>query len=40
MGVETSSLTLKEEHKSRLFENRVLRRTGGWRKFDEELQKF
>jgi hypothetical protein len=40
-GCETWSLTLREEHKLRLFENRVLRRifgprrdgvTGGWRK--------
>jgi hypothetical protein len=42
------SLTLREEHKLKVFENRVLRRifgqkgdeiTGDWRKFhDEELQ--
>jgi hypothetical protein len=40
-GCETWSLTLREEHKLRVFENRVLRRifgpkrdgvTGGWRK--------
>jgi hypothetical protein len=40
-GCETWSLTLKEEHRQRVFENRVLRRifgpkrdevTGGWRK--------
>jgi hypothetical protein len=40
-GCETWSLTLKEEHRLRVFENRVLRRvfrlkrdevTGGWRK--------
>jgi hypothetical protein len=40
-GCKTWSLTLKEEHNLRLFENRVLRRifgpkrdgvTGGWRK--------
>jgi hypothetical protein len=40
-GCETLSLTLKEEHKLRVFENRVLRRifgpkrdevTGEWRK--------
>jgi hypothetical protein len=41
-GCETWSLTLKEEHRLRVFENRVLRRifgpkrdevTGEWRKF-------
>jgi hypothetical protein len=47
-GCETWSLTLKEEHKLRVFENRVLRRIfgpkrseviGGWRKLrNEELQ--
>jgi hypothetical protein len=46
-GCETWSLTLREEHRLRVFENRVLRRifgpkrdgvTGGWRKLhDEEL---
>jgi hypothetical protein len=46
-GFETWSLTLREEHRLRMFENRVLRRifgpkreevTGGWRKLhDEEL---
>jgi hypothetical protein len=46
-GCETWSLTVKEEHKLRVFENRVLRRiflpkrdgvTGGWRKlYNEEL---
>jgi hypothetical protein len=46
-GYETSSPTLREEHRLRVFENRVLRRifgpkkdevTGGWRKLhDEEL---
>jgi hypothetical protein len=46
-GGETSSLTLREEHRFRVFENRVLRRifgpkmdkvTGGWRKlYNEEL---
>jgi hypothetical protein len=45
---ETWSLTLREEHRVRVFENRVLRRifelkrgevTGGWRKLNnEELQ--
>jgi hypothetical protein len=44
-GCETWSLTLREEHKLRLFENRVLRRifgpkrygvTGGWRKLHNE----
>jgi hypothetical protein len=39
-GCETKSLTLREEHRLRVFENRVLRRTsgpkrdvmtGGWR---------
>jgi hypothetical protein len=45
---ETWSLTVKEEHKLRVFENRVLRRifgtkrdgvTGGWRKlYNEELR--
>jgi hypothetical protein len=46
-GCETWSLTVREEHKLRLFENRVLRRIfgpkrdgvkGGWRKlYNEEL---
>jgi hypothetical protein len=46
-GCETWSLTVREEHKLRVFENRVLRRifgprrdgvTGGWRKLlNEEL---
>ena len=46
-GCETWSLTLREEHRLRVFENRVLRRifgpkrdgvTGEWRKLhDEEL---
>jgi hypothetical protein len=45
VGRETSSLTLREEHRLRVFENRVLRRifgpkregvTGGWRKLHEE----
>jgi hypothetical protein len=44
-GCETSSLTLKEEHELRVFENRVLIRvfgpkrdevTGGWRKLHNE----
>jgi hypothetical protein len=44
-GCETWSLTLMEEHRLRLFENRVLRRifgpkrsevTGGWRKLHNE----
>jgi hypothetical protein len=44
-GCETWSLTLKEEHRLRVFENRVLRRifgpkrdevTGGWRKLHNE----
>jgi hypothetical protein len=44
-GCETSSLTAREEHKLRVFENRVLRRifgpkrdgvTGGWRKLHNE----
>jgi hypothetical protein len=44
-GCETWSLTLREEHKPRVFENRVLRRifgpnwdevTGGWRKLHNE----
>jgi hypothetical protein len=49
-GCETLSLTLREEHKLRVFENRVLRRkfgpkrdeeTGGWRKLhNEELHKL
>jgi hypothetical protein len=43
---ETWSLTLREEHRLRVFENRVLRRifgpksdevTGEWRKLHEEL---
>jgi hypothetical protein len=42
---ETWSLTIREEHKLRVFENRVLRRifepkrnevTGGWRKLHNE----
>jgi hypothetical protein len=45
-GCETWSLTLREEHRLREFENRVLRRIlgpkreeviGGWRKLQEEL---
>jgi hypothetical protein len=46
-GCETWSLTLREEHRLRVFKNRVLRRifelkrdevTGGWRKlYNEEL---
>jgi hypothetical protein len=46
-GCETWSLTVREEHKLNVFENRVLRRifgpkrdrvTGGWRKlYNEEL---
>ena len=44
-GYETWSLTLREEHRLRVFENRVLRRifgpkrdqvTGDWRKLREE----
>jgi hypothetical protein len=44
-GSETLSLTLREEHRLRVFENRVLRRifgpksyevTGGWRKLHNE----
>jgi hypothetical protein len=44
-GCETWSLTLKEEHRLRVFENRMLRRifgpkrdevTGEWRKFHNE----
>jgi hypothetical protein len=44
-GCKTSSLTLREEHKLRVFENRVFRRifesmrdeaTGGWRKLHNE----
>jgi hypothetical protein len=44
-GCETWSLTLREEHRLRVFENRVLRRifgpkrdkvTGEWRKFHNE----
>jgi hypothetical protein len=44
-GRETWSLTLREEHRLRVFENRVLRRifgpkrdevTGGWRKLHNE----
>jgi hypothetical protein len=44
-GCETWALTLREEHKLRVFENRVLRRifgpkrdgvTGGWRKLQNE----
>jgi hypothetical protein len=45
MGVNTWSLTLREEHRLRVFENRVLRRifgptrdevTGEWRKLHNE----
>jgi hypothetical protein len=45
MGVKHGLLTVREEHKLRLFENRVLRRifgpkrdgvTGGWRKLHNE----
>jgi hypothetical protein len=45
-GCETWSLTLKEEHRLRVFENRVLRRifgpkrnevTGGWKKLRNEV---
>jgi hypothetical protein len=49
-GCETWSLTLREEHRLRVFENRVLRRifhpkrdevTGDWRKLhNEELHKL
>jgi hypothetical protein len=49
-GCETWSLTVKEEHKLRVFENRVLRRifgpkrdvvTGGWRKLhNKELREL
>jgi hypothetical protein len=49
-GCETWSLTVREEHKLRVFENKVLRRifgpkkdgvTGGWRKLhNEELHNF
>jgi hypothetical protein len=44
-GCETWSLTVREEHKLRVFENRVLRRifgpkrdgvTGGWRKLHNQ----
>jgi hypothetical protein len=44
-GCETWSLTLREEHRQRVFENKVLRRifgqkmdevTGGWRKLHNE----
>jgi hypothetical protein len=44
-GCETWSLTLREEHRLRVFDNRVLRRiydskrdevTGGWRKLHNE----
>jgi hypothetical protein len=44
-GCETLSLTLREEHRLRVFENRVLSRifgpkrdevTGGWRKLHNE----
>jgi hypothetical protein len=44
-GCEILSLTLREEHRLRVFENRVLRRifvpkrgevTGGWRKLHNE----
>jgi hypothetical protein len=44
-GCETWSLTVREEHKLKVFENRILRRifgpkwdgvTGGWRKLHNE----
>jgi hypothetical protein len=35
-GCETWSLTLKEEHTLRVFENRVLKVTEGWRKLHNE----
>jgi hypothetical protein len=39
-GCETWSLTVREEHKLRVFENRVLKRIfgvmGGWRKLHNE----
>jgi hypothetical protein len=44
-GCETWSLTLREEHRLRVFESRVLRKifgrkrdemTGGWRKLNNE----
>jgi hypothetical protein len=44
-GCETWSLTLREEHRLRVFENRMFRRifgpkrdevTGGWRKLNNE----
>jgi hypothetical protein len=49
-GCETWSLALREDHRLRVFENRVLRRifrpkrvevTGGWRKLhNEELNEY
>jgi hypothetical protein len=48
-GCETWSLTLREEHRLRVFEDRVLRRifgskrdgvTGGWRKLHNEELRF
>jgi hypothetical protein len=39
MGVKLLSLTLREEHRLRVFENRVLKSdevTGGWRKLHNE----
>jgi hypothetical protein len=33
---ETWSLTLRAEHRLRVFEKRVLRRIGGWRKLHNE----
>jgi hypothetical protein len=35
-GCETWSLKLREEHRLRVFENRVLRRMGEWRKLHNE----
>jgi hypothetical protein len=35
-GHETWSLTLREEHRVRGFENRILRRIGEWRKLHSE----
>jgi hypothetical protein len=38
-GCETRSLTLREEHRLRVFENRVLRKTFGPKRYDSGVMK-